>query len=311
MPLGFSRARALAAARAAFLVAAVAFGWWGLRPHWDAIGRALGAASPARVALAFLLTLAGLAITGSVWRRILAGYGHDVPPRSGDGIFFLGQLGKYIPGSVWSLGAQAEMARRLQVPPRTTVSVGLVFLWVHLATAAIVAGLLVGPVTAGGPVVGVAARALAVAAGAVALTPAVLGRLGTRLARAAEPLHLDPRGVATVVALMAVVWLLYGAACVAVLPPAAVLDAGGAGRLLGPVAGAFAASYVVGVLVVVAPAGAGAREVALVALLAPTLGVPVAAAGALLVRVVHTAADVAIAGIAWLAARGPGPRPGR
>ena len=67
------------------------------------------------------------------------------------------------------------------------------------------------------------------------------------------------------------------------------------------VTAAFAASYMVGVVIVLAPAGAGVRELTLIALLAPLLGVPSATAAALLMRVVHTIDDFAIAGIAWLA----------
>jgi uncharacterized membrane protein YbhN (UPF0104 family) len=80
--------------------------------------------------------------------------------------------------------------------------------------------------------------------------------------------------------------------------------------LLAPLTAAFATAHMVGVLVVLAPAGAGARELTLIAVLAPFVGVPSATAAALLTRVVHTVADFAVAGIAWLAARGQGPGPG-
>lgn len=50
--------------------------------------------------------------------------------------------------------------------------------------------------------------------------------------------------------------------------------------------GAFALSYAVGVVVVVAPAGVGAREAIFILLLTPL---------ALLARVVHTAADALLA----------------
>ena len=36
----------------------------------------------------------------------------SLPARDGLATFFVGQLGKYIPGSVWSIGAQAQMAGR-------------------------------------------------------------------------------------------------------------------------------------------------------------------------------------------------------
>ena len=68
--------------------------------------------------------------------------------------------------------------------------------------------------------------------------------------------------------------------------------------------GAFALAYAVGVVIVVAPAGAGAREALIVVLLAPMLGVPEATALALLARVVHTVGDGVMAPGWWYAASG-------
>ncbi len=67
--------------------------------------------------------------------------------------------------------------------------------------------------------------------------------------------------------------------------------------------GAFALAYAVGVVVVLAPAGVGARDALLVLLLTPLLGVADATALALLARVVHTAADGTMAAGWWYAAR--------
>jgi hypothetical protein len=93
---------------------------------------------------------------------------------------------------------------------------------------------------------------------------------------------------------MLVVWAAYGAASTLLVPP----PGGGAGTAL-LVTGAVAAAYLVGVLVVIAPAGVGAREATLGFLLAPTA----AAAVALLSRLVHTVGDLALAGTAWWLAR--------
>ncbi|MFA6299418.1 MAG: hypothetical protein WC642_09635, partial [Nocardioides sp.] len=66
---------------------------------------------------------------------------------------------------------------------------------------------------------------------------------------------------------------------------------------------AFAAAYAVGVVVVLAPAGVGAREGVFVLLLTPVTGVAGATALALLARVVHTVADGLLAAIWSFAAR--------
>ena len=290
-------------ARALFLLAAVAFGWWGLRSRGTEIAEALAQTSPPRVLSSCVLVLVGLSITGAVWRRILAGFGHPVPARDASAIFFVGQLGKYIPGSVWSLGAQADMARRFHVPARTTVAVGLVFLWVNVVTAVPVGALLADLSTfgiLGSPLVRLAAFLL----GLGAMTPPVLSRIGRVLAKSPEPLAVGWPGSAAFLAMMATVWSLYGAAATLVVPPPALTAAGGAAAVVLPVIGAFAISYVVGVLVVLAPAGVGAREVALIALLTPAIGLTAAAATALLIRAVHTVCDFGIAGASWLLARG-------
>ncbi len=342
---GPRRLGALDVLRGLFLVAAVGFGWWGLREYRVEILAALGQTSPIRVAAALATVLAGLWLTALVWRTIISGHGHRVPARPAARIFFVGQLGKYIPGSVWALGAQADMARRFRVPPRTTVAVGLVFLWVHVLSAIPVA-LVLGSTGPGGPVaptepapgpltpspsVAVLTDTAAAAtldspahptalatwlgdlplsvvllgslAAVLALTPPALNLVGTVLAGREHPLRLGGPAAARLLGLMLGVWALYGLALALVIPPPAVAAAGGLGWVLVPAVAAFAAAYVVGVLVVVAPAGAGAREVMLIALLTPIVGLPAAAAAALLIRVVHTVADFTAAGIAWLVAR--------
>jgi hypothetical protein len=293
-------------ARAAFLLAAVGFGWWGLRTHWDQIAMEVSRTSPARLVGSVVAVLLGLAITGIVWRRILVAYGHSVPARGASAIFFVGQLGKYIPGSVWALGAQADMAhRRVDVPVRTTLSVGLIFIWVHLATAVPVAALVAGG-TAWPWLASPGFQAALVIMALLGVTPPALARLGDLLAAAEEPFRLRWGAALSVAGLMAGVWLLYGAAAMLVVPPEALPAAGGGMAGLAPIAGAFALSYIVGVLVVIAPAGVGVREATLVALLSPALGLPVAVATAMLIRAVHTVCDFTIAGASWLLAR-PGP----
>ncbi len=311
------RVGALDVLRGLFLVAAIGFGWWGLREYRTEIVEALSLTSPARVLVAVVVVFVGVAVTGVVWRGVLAGFGHDVPRLPASAIFFVGQLGKYIPGSVWSLGAQADMARRYRVPSRTTVAVGLVFLWVHVVSALPVA-LLLGqrgaqpgdqPTLVPGqvsdwitdPPWGVTLAGCLVAV--LLLSPAVLGLVGRLLAGREQPLRLGWSQSVALMALMAVTWALYGVGLALVVPPPALESAGGFGAVLGPVTAAFAASYMVGVVIVLAPAGAGVRELTLIALLAPLFGVPSATAAALLMRVVHTIDDFAIAGIAWLAAR--------
>lgn len=285
--------RLLPALRMAFLVAVAGFAWLGLRGRFEEIGRAVQATSLPGAAGACVLVLLGLAATGLLWLQIMAGLGARLPRRTGLAMFFVGQLGKYIPGSVWTIGAQAQMAGRHGVPVRTTVAAGLVFLGYHLVTGILVGMLVVllGGLDAPWPGW---LSALAAAGSATAIAPPVVRRSIRLLVRA--ELRIGWAGTLLVLALMTTTWAAYAQALVLLAPGLPWSDVAAYG-------GAFALAYAVGVVVVVAPAGVGAREALFVLLLTPLSSVAAATAVALLARAVHTAADGLMAAGWWSLAR--------
>ena len=294
-----SRTRWLTIARVTFLGAAIFFGWWSLRGQWPEVLAVIAQVGVLSWVLATGLVLAGVTATGFVWGRIVRAYGHVIPRRQALSIFFVGQLGKYIPGSVWSLGAQAQMARAFDVPARTTVAAGLVFLVWNVASAGLVAALLGSLVwTEGWLTTSVTVSAAVV--GLASMSPPVSNWVGSRLAGEPARLRLTWRDSGTLALLMAGVWTAYGVALVVLgselSDPSAPLG-------FALAAGAFSAAYVVGVVVVLAPAGLGAREATLTLLLAPGLGLAGAAAVALSSRVIHTVADFVVALLAWVRGR--------
>jgi hypothetical protein len=163
------------------------------------------------------------------------------------------------------------------------------FLMTHVATGVAVGVLTVGPAAA-------LDRAWLVAAAlacTLALTPPVQ-RAVLRLGRRVRPSFQVPPGVTWgrtgVAALaMAVAWAGYGTAVYALAVPLGASPAD-----VGLITGAYGLAWVVGFLVVAAPAGAGAREVVLVALLTPIVGGAGAIAVAVLNRVVVTGVDLAL-----------------
>ena len=130
------------------------------------------------------------------------------------GIFFVGQLGKYLPGSVWSVLAQAEMGARLDVPRRRSGVVGLVSIGLGVLT-----GLLVGlPALAlllgSSHAASAAWLLLALPLVVVACWPRALNFLvatGLRVLRR-EPLEheLSGRAVLVTVLLFIASWLAFG-----------------------------------------------------------------------------------------------------
>jgi uncharacterized membrane protein YbhN (UPF0104 family) len=288
--------RYLPALRATFLAAVLVFAWIGLHDRMDEVGAALRATSAAGAVAAGLLVLVGLLATGLLWLRLMAALGARLPVREGLATFFVGQLGKYIPGSVWSIGAQAQMAGRQSVPPRVTVAAGLVFLGYHVTTAVLVgtATMLLGGLASPWPTW---LTVLLLVGAVLGLLPVVVRRLGSRIA--GRPLSVGVGDTVIAATLMAVAWSAYSAGLVLLSPGAPWHDVAALGA-------AFALAYAVGVVIVPAPAGVGARETFFVLLLTPLLGVAPATALALLARVVHTIGDGVLAAAWWYAARRSG-----
>lgn len=296
MPAAMStvtRERLLLALRVVFLAAVVAFAWLGLRGHWHEIGDALADTTWWGALLALLFVAAGLLGTGLLWLRLMALLDARLPVVDGLAIFFLGQLGKYIPGSIWSLGAQADLARRHKAPARVTVTAGLVFLGYNVATAVVLAAVtvLAGGLELDWP------RWLVVVfllAAVVGLAPPVVRFLARLIGGRA--MRLGWVDTVACSGLMVATWAAYAVALVLLVPDMPWSHFWALG-------GAFVAAYAVGVVIVFAPAGAGAREVAFVFLLEPLLGVGEATALALLARVLSTAGDVITASVSWAVAR--------
>ena len=294
-----TRRRALRGARAAFVPVTLVLAWFGFRGRWSEVVGAVAGTSPVRLVAAVACAALGIAITATLWRLILRWVGSEVGVREGAEVFLVGQLGKYVPGSVWSVAAQAQLGRRHGVPARSGATASALFLLVHTATGLLLGGLLVV-----GGVLDVPARPAwwpwaAVVVGAAALAPPLVRRLADRLGGRGIHSTFGVVELTRTVALMAAAWACYGTSLLVLVP------SGGpdSPAYVGAVA-AFALAHAAGVLVVVAPAGVGVREGVLVALLAPTLGVPGAAAVALLSRVAHAVADFVVAGVATAWARG-------
>lgn len=266
------------------LVAAmvVAFGW-ALAGRWGEIVDRLADQRAAVVVAALALALAGVFMSFLLWRGTLSTLGSDLPLRPAARLFFVTQLGKYLPGAVWPVVAQMRMGRELGVPRQR---MALAFL------------LTLGLATVVGVLVGVAALpALLRAEGRVVLlgllavpligalfVPAVLNwslNLALRLIRRPGlDAPLVGRDVARGVGWALAFWLVYGGhvwmlAVGLGAPPLETL----------PVAiGGFAIAFSLGPLLVVLPAGAGVREAVLVVLLASVLTTSEAVAVALTSR---------------------------
>ena len=289
-----SRLRASTWVRGCLLAVVLAFCAYGLYAEWPAVAAGLARLHWYSVALALVAALAGSSCMMLAWRAILADLGSPLPVSAAARINFLGQLGKYLPGAVWAFAAQVELSHDQHVPRRR----GMTSVAVSLAVA-VGAGLAVAAIALPFAAAGLSRYDLALLAVpviAVGLCPPVLGRLidrGLRLIRR-PALERRPtwRGLARALA-----WTLAGWALLGIQVWLVLSDMAGHGGYLLAAIGGYALAFSVGLLLIVFPSGLGAREVILIAALAPVLPHGRAVAVALVVRVVTTVSDLTLGGV--------------
>jgi glycosyltransferase 2 family protein len=287
--------------RWAFVAATVGLGCYAIAANWAGVHSGLTKIGIGAVVAAMVSVLVALLALMQVYRGLLGALGSPLSVRVAAQILFVGQLGKYLPGSVWPVLAQMELGAAHQVPRRRSASASILTMLLSLL-AGILAGLVMLPFSKGaGPYWWVFLFAPVFLA---LLYPRLLNRILDRLLRLAKrpPLEqpLTGRAIATALTWGVVSWVLFGLQ-IWLLGDQLGLS-GPSGFLLAT--GAFAFAWSAGFLVVFAPAGAGVREVVLIALLSPAVGADKAGAIALVSRVLMTLGDLVSAGAAaWFARR--------
>jgi hypothetical protein len=254
------------------------------------------------VALSGIVFLSAHAVLVQTWRTVLATWDARLPFWSAARIWSVSNLGRYLPGKIWQIGAMGAMAREIGVSPIAASGSAVLGTLVNVLAGFVVA--LVGGrallerASEGRSAIAslIAAIAFAMLAAAPLVVPRlalVVGRFTGRPVRATLP----ARAVAYALAGNVVAWLLYGAAF--------ELFAGG---MLGRVAGgygeylaAYTISYLLGYLALFAPAGLGVREGAMMTVLtyASLATRPEAALVALTSRVWLTLLEVVPGFVFW------------
>ncbi|MGL5864961.1 MAG: lysylphosphatidylglycerol synthase domain-containing protein [Dermatophilaceae bacterium] len=277
--------------------------------NWPAVSAELGRLDAGPLAAAFVIGLVPPVLTTLGWRTLLVDLGTRLPVPTAAGVFLVGQLGKYLPGSVWTVVVQTDMGHRLNVPRRRMAVTGLVMLGLSVLGGAVVAVPAVPVVlerseSAGSPWWGVAAVALAFVAAWPPLLNWGIG-VGLRLIRR-PPLEHLLSGAAVLRCMAAIIgaWVT-SAAPVWVLARSLAPDAPTGQLLLVCVCG-FALASVAGMLAVVLPAGLGLRDAMLAVALSTVMSAAAATAVVVVVRFLAVVTDLLLAGAAWWWARRQG-----
>ena len=264
-----SRKRLWTAAQVAFVGAVFWFAGRALAGQWAGVAERLRGLQPAwgLVWVSAALVLAAYAILIQTWRAMLGAWGARLRFGEAARIWFVSNLGKYVPGKVWQLAAMVVMAQGRGVSPVAATGSTLVVNFANVVSGFAVVfatGATVLSLSArAGPAAG-AAIALMLAAGLLALPAAmpVLARWAGRITgRSLAAPRIPPRSVWVATGGTAVAWVLYGVAFH--LFAAALLHVP-TGATTAYIA-TYTGSYLIGYLTLLAPGGIGVREAMLVA----------------------------------------------
>ncbi len=268
----------------------------------EAIGDALSSADLGWLAVGGLFGLVAMAMIGANWLLILRHNGAAAPWRRGMAWFFVGQLGKYVPGGIWPIVGQAELASRgatARGAAYSSTAMSMVTTFLGAATVAVVTGL-IAPTDSRLWVAALAA--LLALFGAAFASPAarttverLILRVTNRELRLAEP-----RWFALVVARHLPVWLAFaGMNIFAVVALGVDLDSSLTIELIF----VTCVSWMAGFVVIGVPGGIGVRETVFISMTTASLGTDIAVSAAVLSRVVSIAVDLFGAASSTAAAR--------
>jgi glycosyltransferase 2 family protein len=261
--LASAKRRLFVAAQWLLAVAIVWFALRALRGQWSAATLRLQSLEPqwSWIIAATVIVLATYLLLIETWRRTVTGSGQKLTFPEASRIWFVSNLGKYVPGKIWSIAAMTMMARDSSVSGSVAAGSSVM---VQLVT--ILAGIGVVLVT-GAQAVAHPAIAVAVAAaslltlGLAPRFPPVAGRIAASLTgKTFDFPRMRPSLVWMAIVNSIIAWIAYGIAFQLFVRGIIGSSAGATSSYIA----VYAASYIIGFLALFAPGGAVVRESAIV-----------------------------------------------
>lgn len=252
--------------------------------------------NPAAVLIAWALVLIGSVAAMAAWRAVFTADGGPVGWRTAAGIFFVGQLGTYVPGGGWQPVLQVYMGRRANIPASRTFTVFALNVVVSVS-AGLTLGLAAAPAVLGSKAWWLLLPALVALAGIVRpqLLAALVGRVLRRW-RSDEAAVPSPGRIRGAYAGSLLSWGLHGAQ----LWVLAMALGAPALRALPLCLGGMVLSILAGSTLPLTPGGVGIREVVLTLALIGVLPRPAIVVALAVSRLGFIAADAVLAGLPFL-----------
>lgn len=239
--------------------AAIGARWNELHPAWGLL------------ALSGLVVLVSYAVLIETWRRTVVAWGANISWGTAARIWFVSNLGKYVPGKVWQIGAMSLLAEQSGVPALAAVGSSLVVNLVNLLAGILVVVLTAAQLIPGASVVPMLGIATVLAVATPWLLPWLATLASAVLRKPIAKPKVPPSAIFVALVGCMVAWALYG---VAFQLLAAALFGSTSGTTASYIA-VFTLSYLAGYVFLFAPGGIGAREDVLQRLLAATALHPV------------------------------------
>ncbi len=294
-----TRARLLRIARSVLILIVLGAAAYAVVRNWRDVSATVTHLSWRAWLPAFFILPVAIGCSTMSWQILVDELGEPIGAKRGAQIFLVGQLGKYVPGSVWAYVLQLELGRRAGVA-RTRVFAATVFSLAVVVVAALLAGSLAVPslVDVNPDLATLRWLYVLLPVAVICLHPRILTwvvRQVFRLLSRPAPDHpVRKRAVLASLAWALASYLAFGAHLWLLVRSSTPISV----SVLPLTVGTMSVAMISGLFVFVLPSGAGVREAILVAGLGPFVGTGPAIALAAVSRVLLTVADLVTAGAA-------------
>lgn len=263
-----------------------------LRRNWQEVARYEWRFDVPRLTLSVLMLCVVLGAMIPIWRAILRRMSYDLPMGKAWRIWFISNLGRYVPGKVWQVLGMAYLCEKEGIPKRVTaVSVMLAQALSTLSAAGLfglyiaLEGHRIDPAWTYSVIV-------MLVAGVAAIHPWVLERLINFVLRALrrDPIRIEVTfgQLLYITGLYTLSWCGYGLSLYVFISSLTSISP----RLIGVLIPIHAMAYTAGLLALLAPGGLVVREGLLALFLGYHLPTAVATPSALLSRLWFTVAEI-------------------
>jgi hypothetical protein len=251
------------AAQWLFAAAIVWYALRSLRGQWSAAGDRLASlhVSWAWVAFATVIVLATYVLLIDAWRRVVIAAGDRLPFPVAARIWFVSNLGKYVPGKIWSIAAMTMMSRDVNVSPLAAAGSSVLMQLVTIGAGVgvvLVAG--ANAVDQRGVAIMIGAVIAAIIASIPVLLPALASVLNALTGRSFALPRIPSSVVWAAAGKSAISWVAYGISFQLFVRATLGSAAGDTSSYIA----VYAASYIIGFLALFAPGGAVVRESAMI-----------------------------------------------